>query len=204
MGNDKKKELRDELVEYFRANRVDLRNMWVKEMRGKGLLQGLSSREIEMESAAIYDTCIECLASENFEGAEIYARSMAKKGVLQGMTTEQIIAGMLTLRDVYASALCRKYNGDVTGFNGALSVYEPVADKILSIVAMAFVSEKTRDLEKAKTELEQRVVERTRELQQKVEELEKFNRFAINSELRMMGLKKRIKDLENRLNGVRE
>ena len=195
MAADKNGRLTAELAAHFKTNREILRRQWIEKMEAKRLSKGTSRAEMDTESGVIYDTCIDCLATGNYEGAEKYARAMAEKGVLQGMTTEQIIEGMLTLRDIYGRFLCEKYKGPAKVIE-ALFVYEPVANKILSIVAMAFVEEKTRGLERAKAELQNKVSEQTAELREKVKNLEKFNRFAVDRELRMVELKKRIKDLE--------
>src|SRR3989338_5497549 len=53
-------------------------------------------------------------------------------------------------------------------------------------------------LEKSTKELEEKVEKRTRELQRKNEELEKFNKVAVGRELRMVELKKRVKDLKEK------
>jgi len=50
-----------------------------------------------------------------------------------------------------------------------------------------------------KAELEERVKERTKELQEKVEELEKFQRLAVGRELRMIELKEEVKRLREKL-----
>ena len=55
------------------------------------------------------------------------------------------------------------------------------------------------ELEKHSKSLERNVKNRTKELQSKVYELEKFNRITIGRELRMVELKKRIKELEEKL-----
>lgn len=190
------KELVKELSIHFRKNREILRKQWIKEMKTKRFVTGLTAKEIEIESTVIYDTCIDCLATGDFGGARKYARAMAERGVLQGMTTEQIIGGMLTLRDIYGRSLFNKYKNNQPELNNALSIYEPVADKILVIVAIAFVERKTRDLQEAKSELEEKVLKRTKELQEKIKDLEKFNKFSVDRELRMIELKKQIKELK--------
>ncbi|MGB8217231.1 MAG: STAS domain-containing protein [Candidatus Methanoperedens sp.] len=113
-------------------------------MTAKGLLAGLSQEEIENESSTIYDTCIICLETGDYEGAETYAARMAERGVLRGMMTEQIIGGMLTLRDVYGRSLFERYQQDMERLSEALDIYEPVANKILSIVALGFVEEREK------------------------------------------------------------
>jgi len=52
---------------------------------------------------------------------------------------------------------------------------------------------------KLQEELEQRVQERTKELQERVEELEKFHRLTVGRELRMIELKTEIKGLKEEL-----
>lgn len=136
--------LRQELVEHFREKRELLRQQWVQQMTAKGLLAGLSQEEIENESSTIYDTCIICLETGDYEGAETYAARMAERGVLRGMMTEQIIGGMLTLRDVYGRSLFERYQQDMERLSEALDIYEPVANKILSIVALGFVEEREK------------------------------------------------------------
>ncbi len=143
---NKNKELTEELVVHFKKNRKTLREQWIKQMKGKKFLKSLTPQEIETESGIIYDTCIDCLATGKYKKAEKYTKAMAERGVLQGMTTEQIIRGMLTLRDIYGGSLFDHYKNSCIKLNKALSVYEPVADMILSIVAMAFIKEKIKNL----------------------------------------------------------
>lgn len=56
-----------------------------------------------------------------------------------------------------------------------------------------------RKSKKFREELELQVVERTKELQEKIEELEKMNRLAVGRELKMIELKEEIKQLKNQL-----
>ncbi len=147
--SDSEATLRQKLVEHFREKRELLRQQWVQQMTAKGLLAGLTQEEIENESIAIYDTCIACLETGEYEGAKTYATRMAERGVLRGMMTEQIIGGMLTLRDVYGRSLFERYQHDMEGLYGALDIYEPVANKILSIVALGFVEEREKTVRQA-------------------------------------------------------
>lgn len=136
--------LRRELVEHFRKVREPLRKNWVELMTAKGLLAGLSPKEIETESMTIYDTCVNCLATDSYADAEQYAGRMASQGVLEGMTAGQILGGMLTLRDVYGRSLFERYRDDMTKLFEALDMYEPVANQILAIVALAFIQEREK------------------------------------------------------------
>lgn len=137
-------EIRQELVEHFRGQREPLRQQWVEAMKFKGLTEGLTEEETETESVTIYDTCVDCLDSGQYDAAEVYAQSMAERGVLRGMSPEEIIGGMLTLRDVYGRSLFQRYDTDKTRLSDALDVYEPVANQILNIVAMAFIFEREK------------------------------------------------------------
>lgn len=136
--------LQHELVTHFRAMRESLRQQWVQQMTAKGLLAGLTPAETETESSTIYDTCVECLETGRYDGAQDYARRMAERGVLRAMSSEQILGGMLTLRDVYGRSLADRYQRDLPRLACALDIYEPVANKILSIVAMAFIEEREK------------------------------------------------------------
>ena len=137
-------DLTDELVTHFRELREQLRAKWLDMMTAKGLLEGLSPEEAETESATIYDTCVDCLESGEFAAAERYADRMAKRGVLRGISHDQIMGGMLTLRDVYGRSLFERYLDDPPRLGDALDVYEPVANQILLIVALAFIGERER------------------------------------------------------------
>jgi rsbT co-antagonist protein RsbR len=137
-------DLRRDLVAHFREKREQLRLQWVQLMTAKELLAGLSKEEIESESITIYDTCIFCLETGQFDGAQAYAKRMTERDVLQGMSTEQMLGGLLTLRDVYGRSLFERYRGDMPRLLFALEIYEPVANKILSIVALAFIEEREK------------------------------------------------------------
>lgn len=142
--NNNVNELRQELVSHFRTERNSLRQEWVRQMKAKQLLEGMTTQQTEAESATIYDTCVECLETTRYDSAEAYAKKMAERGVLRGMTAEQIMGGMLTLRDVYGRSLFGKYRKDIVQLTSALDVYEPVANNILAIVAMAFIREREK------------------------------------------------------------
>jgi methyl-accepting chemotaxis protein len=81
---------------------------------------------------------------------------------------------------------------------------EIVSKNEIGDLARAF-SQMIEDLKKSRAKLEQyskdlekQVTERTKELKSKMDELERFNRLAVGRELRMIELKKRIKELEGK------
>jgi hypothetical protein len=59
------------------------------------------------------------------------------------------------------------------------------------------VAERTAELEKLNRELEENVTRRTQDLNKKIAEMEKFNSLTIGRELKMIELKKRIRELES-------
>ena len=59
------------------------------------------------------------------------------------------------------------------------------------------------NLEKSKAVLKIKVEERTKELQEKLEELENFQKFAVGREIKMVELKKEIKRLKKELEKVK-
>ena len=132
---------RGELVAHFHEKRELLRRQWVEQMTAKGLLTGLTPQETEAESGTIYDTCLGCLETGIYDAAQTYADRMAARGVLREMSVEQIFGSFLTLRDIYGRSLFERYQSDTARLSGALDIYESVANKILSIVALAFVKE---------------------------------------------------------------
>lgn len=68
------------------------------------------------------------------------------------------------------------------------------------VVLKEKVSERTKELEKLTKSLEEKVQGRTKELQEKMQELEKFNKLAVGREMKMIELKEKIKELEEKLN----
>lgn len=61
------------------------------------------------------------------------------------------------------------------------------------------VKARTRELKEMADNLEREVEQRTKELQRRLKELEKFHKLTVGREIRMVELKKEIKDLEEKL-----
>lgn len=137
-------DLRDELVGHLRTERDHLRGQWVQAMTMKGLLVGLTAEETETESATIYDTVLACLLQGDAQAAEDYAQRLARRGVLSGMSHEQILGGMLTLRDILGRWVFGHYSPDPVQMARVLDIYEPVANQVLVTIAVAFIGERER------------------------------------------------------------
>jgi methyl-accepting chemotaxis protein len=83
--------------------------------------------------------------------------------------------------------------------NAILEVLQKVAEGEMNVSVP--ISEKTDDLDALAAGVNmmiEEVRERTRELEQKNNELESFNRMAVGRELKMVELKKRIAELEEK------
>jgi rsbT co-antagonist protein RsbR len=137
--------LKDEMVAHLRQDRAELRGEWVQASTADGdLWIGATSAEQDSESAAIFDTYVDCLDTLSYRGAEEYAERMARRAVLGAISSERILGGMLTLRDVTERGLFRHYLGAPDRLAEALKALAPVANKILVLVAMALNAERER------------------------------------------------------------
>ena len=138
--------LKDDLVTYLRQDGEKLRAEWVQAMTASDnlWLDSLTPAEQELEAVKIYNTCLDCLDSGSYRGAQEFAERMARRVALGAMSSERFLGGMLTLRDVYGRSLFRRYLTEPDRHNDALGVFEPVVNRILVIVAMAFNTERER------------------------------------------------------------
>ncbi len=149
---DKKVQPSD-LVALLREERETLRQAWMAEMIKRGLFKGLSPEEGEAESATVYDALVECLETGRYHSAQAYALDMAERDVFRGIGAKQVIGRLLVLRDVCGRALQRKYSRRTGDLSLALDLYEPVVNRILTIVAMAFLQERERAVGKGREQL---------------------------------------------------
>jgi len=131
--------MRAELVAHFRRSREDLRRQWAQLMTDRGLLTGLSAEEVETGAVAFYDIFVSCLETARYDQIRARADELARRGVPRGMTTEQILGVIFTLCDVLERSLIATYRLDQEKLWAALDIYQPVANEIVSVAAMAFI-----------------------------------------------------------------
>jgi rsbT co-antagonist protein RsbR len=137
--------LKDELVARLRRDRAELLREWVEAMAADdGLWIGATTPEQELDSVTIYDACVDCLDTGSYAAAEAYADRMAQGAVRGVVQYERVLSGMLTLRDAFWHSMFLYYRTEPDRLADALKAFEPVANKILLIVAMAFNSERER------------------------------------------------------------
>lgn len=136
--------LLDELVADFREKRELLRQQWVEQMRAKELLAGLSEDQTETQSAAIYDSWVDCLETGRYDRIQAFSALVAERSAARGVTPERVLGAFVVLREVHARRFLHRYEDNMAKVLEALDVYLPVADRILSIVATAFFQEREK------------------------------------------------------------
>lgn len=136
--------LRKELVSHFSAKGELLRREWVRRMRAKGLLEGLTLDEIETESRALCTIVLEYVGTGRYDPALAYAHFKTKQGVLGGGTPEQIIDRLALLHDVYRHSLFKRYRGEVDRLAKLLDLYAPTAHRLQTLITLTFVEERER------------------------------------------------------------
>src|SRR5574341_2352705 len=132
------------LIAFLRERRDAIRQAWLAELTRRGLFKGLSPEEAQAESATVYDALVECLETGRYHSAQAYGQVMAERDVFRGIGAKQVIGRLLVLRDVCGRTLHRAYRGRAGDLARALDVYEPVINRVLTIVAMAFLQERER------------------------------------------------------------
>ncbi len=125
----------------------------MSEMTRRGLFKGLSPEEAEQESATVFDAVVACLDTGRYHSAQAYAQDVAEHDVFRGIGAKQVIGRLLVLRDVCGRALHAKYQRRTSALAQALDLYEPVVNRILTIVAMAFVQEREKAVGKGREQL---------------------------------------------------
>ncbi|MBI2000629.1 MAG: GAF domain-containing protein, partial [candidate division NC10 bacterium] len=138
---------------FLREERETIRQAWMAEMTKRGLFKGLTPEEAEAESAVVYDALVECLETGRYHSAQAYAQDMAERDVFRGIGAKQVIGRLLVLRDACGRALHARFNRQPKALQRALDLYEPVMNRILTIVAMAFLQERERAVGRGREQL---------------------------------------------------
>jgi signal transduction histidine kinase len=113
-------------------------------MARRALLKGLSRQEAEAEFAAIHDALVKCTETGRYHSAQAFAQDMAERDVFRGIGAKQVIGRLLVFRDVVGRFLQAHYRRRSNELQQALDIYEPVMNRMLTIVAMAFLQERER------------------------------------------------------------
>ncbi len=142
-----------EIVDHLKASREAIRRAWIAELARRGFARLLTPEEAEVESARIYDALIECLETGRYHSAQAYAQDMAERDVFRGLGAKQVIGRLLVLRDVCGRTLYEQCSGDSAKAAGAFDLYEPVVNRMLTIVTMAFLQERERAVGRGREQL---------------------------------------------------
>ena len=141
------------LAALLRKEREAVSQAWMAEMRRRGLFKGLSPEEAESEAAAVYGALLDCLETGRYHSAQAYAQDMAERDVFRGIGAKQVIGRLLVLRDVCAWFLQTKYGRRPRDLREALDLYEPVVNRMLTIVVMAFLQEREKAVGRGREQL---------------------------------------------------
>ena len=137
--------LKDELVAHLRQDRKKLLREWLHAVTADGSLwMGATAGQQEMESSRVYDACVACVDTLDYRDAEKLAKQMAQRAVRGTVTSERMLGGMLALRDVYWRSLLTHYLEAPDRLDKVLMIFEPVVNRILVVVALAFSMERER------------------------------------------------------------
>jgi signal transduction histidine kinase len=131
-----------EMLAHFRRREEPLRRQWMEEMETRGYLRGGTTEELEADSVAIYEAYLTCLETGRYHRAQALAKAMAARGVLRRLTPKHIFGALLTLQGVCEQSLTQKYGERPDRLIQALEFFKPVANRILVIVALAFIQER--------------------------------------------------------------
>src|ERR687891_1756287 len=135
-----------ELVAHLRQSRTQLREEWARRITEAQLLTAMSQEEIFAEATAVYDNYVDVLETGAVEALQAYARNLSERIIPRGVETNEVVGIVLLLRDVLASSLFAKYQGDFEKLNRILDAYEPAANRIAITVAVGFVQERERTI----------------------------------------------------------
>ncbi len=142
-----------EVVALLRAEAGGMRRAWIAEMARRGLSKHLTPEEAEAEWARLYQALLECLETGRYHSAQSYAEDMAERDVFRGIGAKQVIGRLLVLRDVCGRLLCHACPATAKDELCGLDVYEAVVNRMLTIVAMAFLQERERAVGRGREQL---------------------------------------------------
>jgi signal transduction histidine kinase len=143
----------EELIGHLRDNRECLRHLWLHRILDGGYLTAMSADEIGAETASLYDSYLEVLATGDLEVLEAHARNLSERIIPRGVQTGDVVGIVLLLRDVLARELFSKYAGDPLVLNRLLDAYEPAANRIATTVSVGFVQERERTIRRQQEDI---------------------------------------------------
>jgi len=135
-----------ELCAHLRATREANRVLWIDRTISVDLLQAMTREEITQEAVTIYDSYIAVLETGQEDELQNYARDLSERIIPRGVTTGEVLGLVLVLRDILSRSLNDKYRADMESLSTVMDVYEPAANRIATVVATIFVSERERTI----------------------------------------------------------
>ncbi|HSN14761.1 MAG TPA: LuxR C-terminal-related transcriptional regulator [Anaeromyxobacteraceae bacterium] len=140
--------LMEELAAHLRAQSVALRAEWARRIGEAHLLSAMSREEIFAEATLVYDQYVEALQTGTFEALQSYSRELSERLIPRGVETGEVVGSVLLLRDVLARSLYARFGQEPAGLDRILDAYEPAANRIATTVAVGFVEERERVIQR--------------------------------------------------------
>ena len=131
-------------MEYLRAKRGELRDLWARRISEAQLLRVMTAEEIFSEVTAVYDNYVDALETGSIETLQAYARDLSERIIRRGVETHEVLGIVLLLRDVLGRSLLLNYERDRDLLQRILDAYEPAANRIAVTVGVSFVEERER------------------------------------------------------------
>ncbi len=138
-----------QVVVCLAAARDEIRQTWLETMDRRALMGSLTPAQAESECTRATDVLLACLESGRYHTAQAYAEGMAERDMFRGIGAKQVIGRLLVFRDVCGHVLLRAAHSHGVPASQLLDRYEPVVNRILTIVSMAFLQERERALKQS-------------------------------------------------------
>ena len=142
----------DSPSERLREHRNLILDRWTAEASRRSPQHRPPAPPVLGEEGRLLDVLVECLATGRYHSAQTLAQELAARDVFRGFGAKQAIDRLLILRDVCAEFLVETMP-DPAGARAALDDYEPAVNRILTIVAMAFVQEREKAVGQSREQL---------------------------------------------------
>jgi signal transduction histidine kinase len=138
-----------QVVVCLAAARDEIRQAWLEAMGRRALMGSLTPADAESECTRAMDVLLACLESGRYHTAQAYAEGMAERDMFRGIGAKQVIGRLFVLRDVCGRVLSGAAPRRGVPASQLLDRYEPVMNRILTIVSMAFLQERERALKQS-------------------------------------------------------
>ncbi len=140
--------LMGDLVAHLRQTGFQLCQEWVHRIESARLLTSLSQDEIKVLASTVYDDYVKALETGAYDALEAYTQRPARRTIPRKVEIKEVVSMVLLLRDVLMRSLFARHQDDFATLHRVLDVYEPAANAIANTLAVGFVQERERIINK--------------------------------------------------------